>query len=99
MQLLLVTSTYSSVIGPALIIYAAATGTKRMLRGRMCARTREATAEPAAGACGMRYPVESNGTFMETASSSQSTWFIVDTLKFACAAFLFLIQPQRKGFI
>lgn len=73
----------NSVIGPALIIYAAVTGTIRMLRGRMCARTRDATAEPAAGACGMRYPVESNGTFMETAPSSQSTLSTVDTPKFA----------------
>lgn len=71
------------MIGPAPIIYAAVTGTIRMLCGRMCARAREATAEPASGACGMRYPVESNGTFMETATSSQSTLFTVDTLKFA----------------
>lgn len=69
-----------------------------MLCGRMCARTREATAEPAAGACGMRYPVESNGTFMETATSSQSTLFTVDTLKFAGAALLFLNHSQPKGF-
>lgn len=54
-----------------------------MLCGRMCARTREATAEPAAGACGMWDPVESNGTFMETATSSPSTLYVVDKLKFA----------------
>lgn len=46
----------SSVIGPDLIIYAAVAGAVRMLRARESARarTREATAEPAAGACGMR---------------------------------------------
>lgn len=88
MHLLLGTSTFTeaqrvALIGSALIISAAVTGTIRMLRGRMCARTREATAEPAAGACGMWYPVESNGTFMETATSSPSTLFIVDKLQFA----------------
>lgn len=41
----------------------------------VCARVHEATAEPAAGARGMQYPVESNGTFMETTTSSQSSWF------------------------
>lgn len=33
----------------------------------LCTRLREATAEPVAAARGMQYPVESNGTFMETA--------------------------------
>lgn len=35
-------------------------------RSRARSRAHEATAEPAAGARGMQYPVESNGTFMET---------------------------------
>lgn len=44
---------------------------------RARSRAHGATAEPAAGARGMQYPVESNGTFMETAhqhtTSSQSS--------------------------
>lgn len=33
----------------------------------MCCSACKGTAEPAAGARGMQYPVESNGTFKETA--------------------------------
>ena len=40
----------------------------------VCVRVRVPTAEPAAGAHGMRYPVESNGTFMET-DQTAAGWF------------------------
>lgn len=68
------TEQWSDPTGPVIInsIYAAApVNHQDAVWVHVCARAPQATAEPAACACGMQYLVERNRTFMETATSSQ----------------------------
>lgn len=68
------------------------------LRALVHVRAQEATAEPAAGACGMQHPVESNGTFMETATSSESSWSHLGLSRLACVSVL-LPSIELKDFL